>query len=144
MQDKPVPVFLDTAYIYARVNSRDEWHSRARLWEDKLALERRHLITTQLVLVEIADGLASMRFRTQAVEVLTALQSNPFVEVVALTSDILAQAFDLYSRRSDKDWGMTDCVSFIVMRERGLLEALTMDQHFQQAGFRALLREANA
>jgi predicted nucleic acid-binding protein len=58
-----------------------------------------------------------------------------------MTKEILDDAFDLYSRRSDKEWGMTDCVSFVVMRERGLLEALTMDQHFQQAGFRALLRE---
>lgn len=77
----------------------------------------------------------------KAVEVLTTLQSNPLVEIVAMTAEILSDAFDLYSRRSDKEWGMTDCVSFVVMRERGLIEALTMDQHFQQAGFRALLRE---
>ena len=77
----------------------------------------------------------------KAVEVLTTLQSNPLVEIVAMRAEILSDAFDLYSRRSDKEWGMTDCVSFVVMRERGLIEALTMDQHFQQAGFRALLRE---
>ena len=77
----------------------------------------------------------------KAVEVLTTLQSNPLVEIVAMTAEILSDAFDLYSRRRDKEWGMTDCVSFVVMRERGLIEALTMDQHFQQAGFRALLRE---
>ena len=141
MPDKPAPVFLDTACVYARLNSRDEWHERARLWENRLALERRRLITTQLVLVEIADGLASTRFRMKAVEVLTTLQSNPLVEIVAMRAEILADAFDLYSRRSDKEWGMTDCVSFVVMHERGLIEALTMDQHFQQAGFRALLRE---
>ena len=141
MPDERAPVFLDTACVYASLNSRDEWHDRAQLWETRLALERRQLITTQLILVEIADGLASMRFRAKAVEVLTALQSNSFIEVVAMTTEILDDAFDLYSRRSDKEWGMTDCVSFVVMRERGLLEALTMDQHFQQAGFRALLRE---
>ena len=77
----------------------------------------------------------------KAVEVLTTLQSNPLVEIVAMRAEILADAFDLYSRRSDKEWRMTDCVSFVVMHERGLIEALTMDQHFQQAGFRALLRE---
>jgi predicted nucleic acid-binding protein len=95
-----------------------------------------------LILVEIADGLAAIRFRTHAVQVIAALQASPFVEVVAVPSDLLTLALDLYRQRGDKEWGLTDCVSFLVMRERGLRESLTVDAHFQQAGFRALLREA--
>lgn len=141
MPDKSEPTFLDTAYVYALVNTRDEWHTQALGWQEKLERERRRIVTTELVLVEIADGLASVRFRPQAVQIITALQSSPYVEVVAMSSELLADAFSLYSQRSDKDWGMTDCVSFVVMRRRGLLEALTADDHFQQAGFRQLLRE---
>lgn len=58
-----------------------------------------------------------------------------------MSSELLADALSLYRQRSDKEWGMTDCVSFVVVRARGLLEALTADDHFQQAGFRQLLRE---
>ncbi len=141
MPDKHTPIFLETAYVYALVNTRDEWHQKALSWQENLEKEQRVIITTELVLVEIADGLAAIRFRTQAAEVIDALQSSPFVEVVAVSSELLTRALDLYRQRGDKEWGLTDCVSFLVMRERGLLEALTVDTHFQQAGFHALLRE---
>lgn len=136
------PIFLDTAYIYALVNTRDQWHEQALNWQRKLAGERRKLITTELVLVEIADGLAAVKFRLQAARVLATLKSSAFVDIVPFSSHLLAAGFDLYCSRPDKDWGLTDCVSFVVMRERVLSEALTMDEHFQQAGFNALLRES--
>lgn len=137
MPDKHELIFLDTAYVYALVNTRDEWHKEALSWQEKLEKERRGIITTELILIEIADGLASIRFRTQAAQVIDALQSSPFVEVVAVSSELL----NLYRQRRDKEWGLTDCVSFLVMRERGLLESLTVDTHFQQAGFHTLLRQ---
>ena len=49
--------------------------------------------------------------------------------------------FDLFANRPDKDWSLTDCISFGVMTERGLTEALTADRHFEQAGFRAVLKK---
>ena len=115
--------------------------SKALSWQEKLEKEQRGIITTELILVEIADGLASIRFRTQAAQVIAALQSSPFVEVVAISSELLTVALDLYRQRGDKERGLTDCVSFLVMRERGLLDSLTLDTHFQQAGFRALMLE---
>ena len=62
------PVFLDTAYVYALVNTRDQWHTQAVLWQRKLESERRPIVTTQLILVEIADGLAAVKFRAHAVQ----------------------------------------------------------------------------
>jgi hypothetical protein len=62
------------------------------------------------------------------------------VEVVPMTSDLYGQAFDLFRNRPDKEWGLTDCASFVVMRARGMTDALTSDDHFEQAGFQALLR----
>ncbi len=142
MPDKPAPIFLDTAYVYALVNTRDEWHPQALQWQARLAAARQPLVTTQLILVEIADGLASIRFRRQAVEIISALQSNAFVEILSMSADLLSEGLDLYRERNDKDWGMTDCVSFVAMRERRISDALTADEHFSQAGFRALLRES--
>lgn len=140
MPDKPKSIFLDTAYVYALVNTRDQWHNAALSWEEKLEIERPEITTTELILIEIADGLASIRFRTHASRIIEALQSSPYVEVVALSSQLLSQALDLYRQRPDKEWGLTDCVSFVVMRERGLVYSLTVDVHFQQAGFHPLLR----
>lgn len=71
---------------------------------------------------------------------LHSLEADTNVEIVSLSEQLYAQAFQ-YRQRPDKEWGLIDCVSFIVMHERGIIEALTADEHFQQAGFRALLQE---
>ncbi|GFO96764.1 hypothetical protein ig2599ANME_0954 [groundwater metagenome] len=134
-------VFLDTAYVYALINTRDQWHERAVVWQERLANERRQLLSTEFVLVEIADGLASVQFHNHAVQMINLLKKNPFVELVSLSSELLEEAFKLYKKRTDKGWGLTDCTSFIVMKRYGIMDALTTDEHFQQAGFRALLRE---
>ena len=55
------------------------------------------------------------------------------------TENLYAQALELYRQRPDKEWGLTDCFSFIVMQARRIAEALTTDEHFQQSGFQALL-----
>jgi uncharacterized protein len=137
-----LPVFLDTAYVNALVNVRDQWHNMAVQWEERLAVERRRLVTTEFVLVEIADGLAAVRFRAQAVQVITTLQASSLVDIIPASSQLFRTALELYRRRADKDWGLTDCVSFVVMSEHSLSEALTTDDHFRQAGFRALLLES--
>jgi len=137
----PQPVFLDSAYINAVINTRDQWHEAAVRWERKLAADRRQLITPEFVLVEIADGLAAVRFRIQAAQVIAALQASPLVEIISASSELFTAAFELYRSRPDKDCGLTDCASFIAMRGRALSQALTTDEHFRQAGFRALLLE---
>ena len=134
-------VFLDTAYANALINTRDQWHEGAAVWQERLAEEGRRLVSTEFVLVEIADGLAAVNFRKQAAVIINLLKENPYVEIVPLSSGLFAEAFELYEGRMEKGWGFTDCMSFIVMRRYGIAEALTTDEHFQQAGFRALLRE---
>lgn len=135
------PVFLDTAYVYALINTRDQWHARASQWRRTLAQARRPLTTSQFVLVEIADGLSPIGFRGHVLRVLDALSTSNLVEIVDASSQLYAEALDLYRNRSDKEWGLTDCSSFVIMQQRGLHEALTSDQHFVQAGFRALLED---
>ena len=110
-------------------------------WQRHLAARRQQLITTEYVLVELADGLAGLQFREQAAAVIVALQSDPDVEIVPASSVLLSRALAMYVRRADKQWGLTDCASFVVMEECGLISALTTDDHFRQAGFRALLLE---
>jgi hypothetical protein len=73
------------------------------------------------------------------VRLLQSLYADPKVEVVAISSNLVARGLALFSRHADKEWGLTDCISFVVMRERGLRAALTSDEHFKQAGFETLL-----
>lgn len=141
MNLRPEPVFLETAYVVSRVNTRDQWHAVAVQWEQRIAFERRRLVTTEFILLEIADSLAAVKFRQQAVQVLEALQTNSLVDVIPLSSRLCELGLTRYRQRPDKGWGLTDCISFVVMEDYALTEALTLDHHFQQAGFRALLLE---
>jgi predicted nucleic acid-binding protein len=137
-------VFLDTAYAIALSSVSDLFHHRAVLLvADQLEAAGTRLVTTQAVLLEIGDALSKQRYRHAAVKLLEALEADPNVEVIPLSEQLYARAFRLYRERPDKEWGLTDCVSFIAMQDHGITEALTTDEHFQQAGFRALMREAS-
>jgi predicted nucleic acid-binding protein len=137
----PAEVFLDTAYAIALSSVRDHYHAIAVQLAARLKAESARLITTRPVLLEIGDALAKPRYRLAAIRLLLALEADPNVEIVPLSDELYQRALQLYSERPDKDWGLTDCISFIVMQARGIHEALTTDEHFQQAGFRVLLHD---
>jgi len=134
-------VFLDAGYAIALSASSDRFHERALRLAEMLEKARTPLVTTPAVLLEIGNALAKQRYRHAAVLLLDALSQDPNVQVVPLTEELYARALSLYSERPDKEWGMTDCLSFVVMRDREVAAALTADAHYQQAGFRALLLE---
>jgi predicted nucleic acid-binding protein len=137
----PREVFLDASYAIALSSFKDEYHARAEMLAEYLAEASTRLVATRAVLLEIGNALARQRFRNAAVELLDALENDPVVKIIPLSESLYFQALQLYRERTDKEWGLTDCVSFVVMQERGLTVALTTDAHFQQAGFRALLLE---
>lgn len=132
------PLFADAGYWLALANSGDRFHERARVLSTTI---RSPVLTTEPVLLEVGNSLARLRWRRLAVELLADVRADPDVEIISLTPVLFTQAVDLYTARQDKEWGLTDCVSFVVMTERGIREALAADQHFVQAGFRALLLE---
>lgn len=134
------PLFLDTSYVLALFNTRDQWHSVAVEWQQRVASTGSSLLTTELVLVEIGDSLASVNFRSGATKIIRTLLESQLVSVVAASSELFKKSVDLYESRADKDWGLTDCSSFIVMTEHSLTDSLTTDEHFRQAGFNPLLR----
>jgi predicted nucleic acid-binding protein len=72
---------------------------------------------------------------------LDGLQSNPLIEVVFVDAALHQKAWTLLKQRPDKEWTLCDVVSFLLMQQRGLTEALATDHHFAQAGFRALLEK---
>ena len=133
-------VSLDTSHAIALVVPSDQLHPKAVALSKQMELSRVRLVTTRGVLLEIGNALSKRRFRASGANVLSWLEADPAIEIVPLSTDLYAKAFDLYRNRPDKDWGLVDCASFVVMEERGITEALTADEHFEQAGFRALLR----
>lgn len=133
-------VFLDAAYAIALVNIDDALHDVAVSLAQHIEKHRTALVTTRPVLLEIGDALSKPRYRQVASELLASVSRDPRVEIVELTEPLYLSAFQLFRDRKDKGWGMTDCVSFIVMESRGMTEALTHDIHFEQAGLRALMR----
>jgi hypothetical protein len=131
--------FIDAGYIIALHRSDDENRDAALRWAAVVRLERWRLMTTTAVLAEIGNAFAKQWFRIR--DYLQAALSDPTIEVVPVTADLVERAVALRNRRPDKEWGLTDCISFVVMQDRGVTEALAADRHFEQAGFRALLRE---
>lgn len=128
-------IFLDASYAIALASPRDQHHERAIQLAERIEAERIRLVTTQAVLLEIGNSLAKRRFRAEACTLIAALVSDPAVEVIPLSEPLFRRAFDLFSRYQDKEWGLTDCLSFLVMRERGVTDALTADEHFRAGRF---------
>jgi uncharacterized protein len=85
--------------------------------------------------------LSRIRLRSLALKLNDQLRKAANVEIVHVTSDLQDAGWKLFGDRPDKDWGFTDCISFTVMRERGLTQAFTVDRHFEQAGFERLIEK---
>ncbi len=133
-----IPVFADASYYVALLSPRDQHHQDAIRISGQL---RRPIIVTEFVLIEVSNALASVESRARAVALWAHLQNDSSVTVVPATTTLISDGLDFYAHRLDKEWSLTDCVSFVVMQERGIREALTADHHFEQAGFAALLRQ---
>src|SRR5262249_27894399 len=129
--------FADTSLFVAFLNARDDHHDLA---VDYLSQDATLLVTTDWVLVELGNFLSRSRTRRRFVPFLHDLRDDRLVEIVSWSAAVFEQALDLYHRRPDKHWSMTDCISFVIMRERRLTDAVTTDHHFVQAGFKILLR----
>lgn len=134
-------VFADTGYWVALLNRRDQLHNKAR--ELPKAIGPFFIFTSEMVLAEVLNDFSKRGefFRQAVIELIENLYENPNVTVVRQTSSQFQEGLLLYKQRQDKEWSITDCVSFKIMAEYGITEALAYDKHFEQAGFVALLRD---
>lgn len=130
-------VFMDTYALIAWINSRDAAHQRVKSYLDSYS---GNIVTTEWVLLEFADAFSLSKTKPFAIEAIKRIHRLPMFQVVRFEPAIHQVGFDLYETRSDKDWSLTDCISFAVMTEHKLSEALRADQHFEQAGFRPVFK----
>ena len=131
-------VFADTFYFVALLNRSDRHHAKSVALAREL---RDDIVTTEWVLAEFADALARSASRSRVPPFIRDLEQDAKVKIVRAGSELFHRGLRLYDERSDKGWSLTDCISFVVMRDEDLSEALTGDQHFEQAGFVALLKQ---
>ncbi len=136
-------VFADTGYWVALLNPSDDLNAKAK--EVSRGLGAARIYTTEMVLVEVANmlGKAGEHFRALVQQTIASLRQNPNVTIEPQTSTLFREALDFYAAHRDKNWSLTDCASFLVMKQEGITEALAHDHHFEQAGFKALLRNGN-
>jgi len=125
-------VFADAFFFIALLNRRDEYHG---IVKDYALAFHETLVTTQWVLTEVADALAASSSRQAIRSLVAELADNPSVLLVEATTALFQRGLTIYHDRPDKHWSLTDCISFVVMTDRGISEALTGDRHFAQAGF---------
>lgn len=133
-------LFADSSYWIALLNSHDELHQKALRLARGFASHQ--IVTSEMVLVEILNGFADAGeyLRGKASQMVDALQTNQQVTIIPQTAAQFENALVRYRAAEDKNWSITDCASFDIMEQNSIDAAITYDRHFEQAGYRALLR----
>jgi hypothetical protein len=131
-------IFADTSYFIAAIAPNDVAHGLAQ----SLASQSVHLVTTAWIMAELAAYLSAPNNRALFSKLLASLRANPNVDFIAATQEFFDRGAELYAARADKPWSLVDCISFVVMQRENLIDALTTDHHFAQAGFNALLGQS--
>lgn len=136
-------IFLDTAGWLALGNKSDKWHCRAVQIYQQVARERLHRLTTDAVIIEVCNALRKPPLRPLALVLADNIYKAErlgYLEIVHVNPDLFREGLTLFRERKDKDWSLTDCISFVIMKQRGITRAFTTDHHFEQAGFERLLK----
>lgn len=130
--------FADSFYYIALLNPDDAAHQYAL---DVTAKRSGILVTTQWVLAEVGDAMSAPLYRRRFSDLIDAIAADSDTVVVGMSAELFYEGVSLFRQRSDKWWSLTDCISFVVMQQHGIKEALTGDHHFEQAGFTQLLAQ---
>ena len=128
-------IFIDTGFVIALKNTKDFHHQQAL--ELAIRYKDSFFVTTDAVLLEIGNSL-SRNYKREAIQVIEEFILLETVKIVELTPELFNEAFRVYKIYKDKQWGLVDCLSFVVMWDRGISKVLTFDRHFVQAGFQVL------
>lgn len=128
--------FLDNSFLLALVHRDHPLHERALAWQRVI---RGEFLTTEYVLVQLIDTLADEARRDLALEIAWLLRADPGVGVLPASTTLMEEGLAVLEEQPH-DWTLTECISFAAMRHAGIQDVLTTNRHFEQAGFRSLLR----
>ncbi len=128
-------IFVDTSFVIALINESDQYHKHASRLADQF--EGYPLVTTDAVLLEIGNALTKS-FKKEAIAIIEYFRESCEMSTIHLNPILFQRGFSLYKSYQDKSWSIVDCISFVVMRDMEIIDALTFDRHFEQAGFHVL------
>ena len=131
--------FIDTSGFYALLAAKDQQHAAARAFMQRAAATQQTLITTDYILDETATLLMARGLKQLIASFFEQVLSSKACQIEWTDSARFLAVVRFLNQHQDKNWSFTDCLSFVVMRDLGLQQALTKDHHFQQAGFTVLL-----
>jgi len=134
-------VFADTSGWATFFLEDEPHHEKAHLLIAQWRQQNRSIVTTNYVLSELVVLLGSRgQQRSVVLNCIETIRSANWVEIVHINESLDEKAWQLLANRLDKKWSLVDAVSFIVMEDRGITEALATDHHFEQARFVYLLK----
>ncbi|NUM52673.1 MAG: type II toxin-antitoxin system VapC family toxin [Candidatus Hydrogenedentes bacterium] len=131
-------VFADTSFYQALLNPADSWHSHAVHFSEQFS---ETIVTTEQVLTELGALMSRGHWRQVYVDLILELRADPLTRIVPAASEHFSRGFELFTKRPDKYWSITDCISFSIMHQMKIDTALTCDKHFEQAGFQNVLMD---
>ena len=134
-------VFADTSGWANAFVKTEPYHAKASTLITQWKQQNRHVVTTNYVLGELIPLFTRMRVpRTNSLHYIEVIRSSTWVEIIHIDQELDKKAWELLANRLDKQWSLVDAVSFVIMQDRGMTEALTEDHHFEQAGFVQILK----
>jgi uncharacterized protein len=136
-------VFWDASAFIALSNNRDSMHQKALSTSANLANEKARILTTSAVLTEVANWLSKIGSRRLAQDIIVYTRQSSekgLADIIHVDEELWQRGWQLFQDRLDKEWGLTDCISFVIMTDYKVTEAFTADKHFEQAGFIRLLQ----
>ncbi|MBD2578647.1 PIN domain-containing protein [Oscillatoria sp. FACHB-1406] len=135
-------LFVDTSG-WASLFVANQFHYPQAEHHFRLALkQKRKIYTTNYIIAELVALLNSpLRVsRARVFEIIDAIKTAEYIDIIYINNKQDAMAWELCKGRIDKAWSLVDCTSFVIMQQLGIQDALTTDQHFEQAGFVRLLK----
>ncbi len=135
-------VFVDTSGWYALIDRRDVHHDRTAELVSGLVADGVRLVSTDYVLDE-SYTLASARSGSPAaLALMDLIEGTSALDLGWIGSERFDRAVSFFRKHQDQAFSFTDCTSFVVMRERGLTDTITRDEHFRIAGFNPMPAES--
>ena len=132
-------VFVDTAAWVGLLNTRDELHEAAQRQIGELRRQNAQLITTEFVLLELANMFSALVWRQRVVKFIDGLHSLSSLQIISADSALLEEGWNLFQNRLDKEWSLTDCTSMVIMERNEIKMVFSSDHHFEHTGFVKLL-----
>lgn len=134
------PVFVDTSALIAMGNKRDQFHRQAIKLRHQFIRSKRAHITTSAVLMELGNAFSPIPLRSTSIRLIDTIKISRFWQVIPINDDLFDRSLSKFKQMADKEWSLIDCIGIIIAEEFRIIEIFTNDRHFEQSGFKILMK----